>query len=164
MRSWSDLIERINIAPGHLTIVLDATAVAKHLALPIERLLPDALTINQPFQLRRRGVETKIILDNALPEVDQVLIRNIIKAMEWFEAIKSGETFTQIATRAGTSKRRVQDVIDLAFLAPDIIEKAVNGTLPLHFTSNYLIKTGIPVDWNMQRKMLTKPTFINARV
>ncbi len=164
VRCWSDLIERINIAPGRLTIMLDANVVAKHLVLPIERLLPDALTINQPFQIRRKGVETKIILGNAPPEIDQTLVRNIVKAMEWFEAIKSGETFTQISTRAGTSKRRIQDVIDLAFLAPDIIEKAANGTLPLHFTSDYLIKTGIPVDWNMQRKMLRDPATTNVRI
>jgi len=83
--------------------------------------------------------------------------------MDWFEEIKSGQTFAQIAARAGTSKRRVQDVIDLAFLAPDIIEQAVNGTLPLHFTSDYLIKTGIPADWNKQRKMLGESALISVQ-
>ncbi len=82
--------------------------------------------------------------------------------MDWFEEIKSGQTFTQIAARAGTSKRRVQDVIDLAFLAPDIIEQAVNGTLHLHFTSDYLIKSGVPADWTMQRKMLQEQDLINV--
>lgn len=83
--------------------------------------------------------------------------------MDWFEETKSGQTFTQLAARSGTSKQRVQDVIDLAFLAPDIIEQAVNVTLPLHITSDYLIKTGVPTDWTMQRKMLKEPALTNAR-
>ena len=101
----------------------------------------DALTINTPFQLRRRGVETKVILGNAPPEVNQILIRNIVKAMEWFEAVKGGKSFAQIASQAGITTDRVRSVTDLAFLAPGIIEQAISGSLPLHITSDYLIKT-----------------------
>jgi len=160
--SWNEFVGKVDIAPGQLSVELDISAIAKHLELPAKRLSIEALTISTAFRLRRKGVETKIILGNVPPEVDVILIGNIAKAMEWFEEIKSGDTFTQIAARAGTSKRRVQDVIDLAFLAPDIIEQAVNGTLPLHFTSDYLIKTGVPADWATQRKMLVEPAFINV--
>ena len=160
MRGWSNLIERIDIAPGHLTVALDATAIAKHLALPIERLSLDALTISMPFQLRRRGVETKIILGSAPPEIDQTLIRNIVKAMEWYDAVKSGKSFAQIASQSGVTTDRVRSVIDLAFLAPDIIEQTVSGKLPLHITSDYLIRTGVPSDWDAQREMLAN---VNAR-
>ena len=45
----------------------------------------------------------------------------------------------------------------------DIIEQTVSGTLPLHFTSDYLIKAGVPADWSQQRKMLEEPTYIRAR-
>jgi len=160
VRDWSNLIERIDIAPGHMAIMLDATATAKHFTLPVERLSPDALAISTPFQVRRRGVETKIILGNAVPEVDQILIRNIVKAMEWYDAVKSGKSFAQIAKLAGVTTDRVRSVIDLAFLSPDIIEQTVSGKLPLHMTSDFLIKTGIPSDWNAQREMLAN---VNAR-
>ena len=155
--NWSEFVAKVDIAPRLLSIELDESAIAKHLELPVKRLSIDALTISTAFRLRRKGVETKIILGNAPSEIDLTLIHNVVKAMGWFEEIKSGQTFTQIAARAETSKRRVQDVIDLAFLAPDIIEQAVNGTLPIHFTSDYLIKTGVPADWTMQRKMLEEP-------
>jgi hypothetical protein len=160
VRRWSNLIERIDIAPGHLTVALDATAIVEHLALPIERLSLDALTISMPFQLRRRGVETKIILGSAPPEIDQTLIRNIVKAMEWYDAVKSGKSFAQIASQSGVTTDRVRSVIDLAFLAPDIIEQTVSGKLPLHITSDYLIRTGVPSDWDAQREMLAN---VNAR-
>ncbi len=160
VQGWSNLIEKTDIASGHLTITLDATAIAEHLDLPLKRLSPDALLISKPFQLRRRGIETKIILGNAIPEVDQTLIRNIVKAMEWYDAVKNSKTFAKIAAQAGVSTDRVRSVIGLAFLAPDIIEQIVSGKLPLHMTSDFLIKTGIPSDWNAQREMLAS---VNAR-
>ncbi len=154
VQNWNAVIAKANISPGMLTIELDASAIAKYLDLPPERLNPDALTINTPCQLRRRGVETKLVLGNTPPEVDLTLIRNIVKAMEWYGAVKSGKSFTQIAVNAGVNTDRVRSVMDLAFLAPDIIEQMIIGTLPLHVTSDYLIRTGVPSDWNAQRKML----------
>ena len=163
VRNWSEFVAKVDIAPSQLSVELNIIAIAKYMELPAKRLSFDALTISTAFRLRRKGVETKIILGNEPPEIDLILLGNIVKAMDWFEEIKNGQTFAQIAARAGTSKRRVQDVIDLAFLAPDIIEQAVNGTLPLHFTSDYLIKTGIPADWNKQRKMLGESALISVQ-
>ena len=80
--------------------------------------------------------------------------------MEWYDAVKNGKSFAQIATNAGVKTDRLRSVIDLAFLAPDIIEQAIGGTLPLHITSDFLIKTGVPSSWTDQREMLAN---VNAR-
>lgn len=66
--------------------------------------------------------------------------RNVVKARHWFEAIKRGETFAEVGAREGTSKRRVQDVVDLAFPAPDILKQIISGTRPVYVTSDFLIK------------------------
>lgn len=152
---WCALIERATVAPGELTIQLDVTTLADRLRLSAGRLSPEALQISAPFQLRRRGVETRIILGGSTPEPDHTLIRNIAKAVDWFEAIKRGYTFSDIAKREKTSARRIQDLIGLAFLAPDVIEKAIGGTLPPHVTTKYLIRNGVPSDWSGQRRVLT---------
>ena len=115
------------------------------------------------FQLRRKGVETKIILGGEPPEVDEVLIRNSVKARNWFEAIKRGETFAKIAACEGTSKRRIQDVVDLAFLAPDILQQVIAGTLPSQAASDVLIKRGVPGRWTEQRLLIKEnPVHSNA--
>ncbi|MDA8740756.1 hypothetical protein N9M73_06485 [Rhodobacteraceae bacterium] len=119
--------------------------------MPEDHIEANHLRLNAAFQLRRKGVETKIILGCEPPEVDEVLVRNIVKSRNWFEAIKRGETFATIAAREGTSKRRIQDVVDLAFLAPDILADVVAGTLPMNVTSDVLIKQGIPGRWSEQR-------------
>lgn len=152
---WCALVERATVAPGDLTIQLDVTTLADRLRLSAGRLSPEALQISAPFQLRRRGVETRIILGGSTPEPDHTLIRNIAKAVDWFEAIKRGYTFSDIAKREKTSARRIQDLIGLAFLAPDVIEKAIGGTLPPHVTTKSLIRNGVPSDWSGQRRVLT---------
>ena len=56
------LVQRIDIAPGKLTIALDAVALAGRLNVQPDIINPKALVTSHPFQLRKRGVETKIIM------------------------------------------------------------------------------------------------------
>ena len=102
------LVSRIDIAPGMLILALDAAALAVHLALDVDRLDADALTKPVPFQLRKRGVETKLVLSDAAAERDDTLIRNVARAHKWFNEIRAGRSFDEIATAEGVSKRRVQ--------------------------------------------------------
>jgi site-specific DNA recombinase len=73
----------------------------------------------------------------------------------WYGAIKKGTTFEELATREGSSVRRIQAVTNLAFLSPVMIERAVNGTLPHHLTTDYLLKKGFPSDWALQSDLFT---------
>lgn len=70
--------------------------------------------------------------------------------------ILGGMTFAEIAESEGTSKRRVQDVIDLALLAPDILDTIANGEQPNGLTSDTLIKSGLPASWSDQRAQFAK--------
>jgi hypothetical protein len=44
--------------------------------------------------------------------------------------------------------RRVEDVVDLAILAPDILDAIAAGEQPGGLTSDYLIKSGVPASWS----------------
>lgn len=65
--------------------------------------------------------------------------------------IIQGKKFAEIAETEGTSNRRVQDVIDLAILAPDILDAIANDEPPEGLTSDYLFKSGVPAVWTDQR-------------
>ncbi len=54
----------------------------------------------------------------------------------FFVTIDDGCSFEAIAAEAGSCKRRVQQVIDLAFLAPDIVRDITNGSQPMGLTSD----------------------------
>jgi len=148
------LVDRIEIAPGKIMLKLDPKAVAERLEIDADALDANALQIEAPFQLRKRGVETKIILAETPDNKDEVLIRNIALAHHWLERIKAGETFGDIARTDDISKRRVQHMIDLAFLAPDIIRDILAGKQPLGFTSDWCKARTLPSDWHDQRVLL----------
>lgn len=149
-----NLIERINITPGELRVHLDEARVAEMLSITQEALTENGLIITSAFQLRKRGVETKLIFADTATGVDGRLIRNIAKAHQWFEQIKSGKTLSEIAKTEQTSNRRLQQMIELAFLAPDILRNIFDGRQPLGFTSDWCMRHALPADWTEQRALL----------
>lgn len=150
------LIERTDLRPGKLTVRLDQIKLASVLGCDSVRLNAGGLTITSPFRMRRRGVELKLHLGDAPPEVDQTLVQNIVKAQSWMAMLIGGKTFTEIAQAEGISKRRVQDVVDLAILAPDILDAIAAGEQSEGVTSDRLIKSGVPAVWSEQRAQFAK--------
>ena len=57
-----------------------------------------------------------------------------------------------IAAREAISERSVRSILSLAFLAPDIVEAAVDGTLPRGFSLSRL--TDLSPVWPDQRRVL----------
>ena len=106
------------------------------------------------FQLRKRGVETKLILGEASGGLDQTLIQKIAKAHRWFEQIRAGKTLSQIAKAEGTSNGRLYQLINLAFLAPDIIRDVLDGKQPLGLTSDWCVRHTLLSNWQDQRALI----------
>ncbi|MFC6637026.1 recombinase family protein [Sulfitobacter sp. JBTF-M27] len=149
-----ELLERIDLAPGELCIRINAEELSKLSEQAQEELTENDLTLTTPFQLRKRGVETKLIFAEDPPERDDTLIKNIATAHHWFELIRAGQTLSEIAKAYGTSSRRVQQIIELAFLAPDITNRVLEGTQPLGFTSDWCKRHSLPSDWQEQRALI----------
>ena len=150
------LIDRVDLSPGTLTVHLSSGELTQVLECDTDRIREYELTLTSPFRMRRRGVELKLHLGDASPEVDRTLVHNIVKAQKWMSMIIGGKTSLEIAQAEGTSKRRVQDVVDLAMLAPDILDAIVGGEQPDGLTSDTIIKSGVPAEWSEQRKLFAK--------
>ena len=144
------------MSPGTLTVRLAKSELAGVLKCEADRLDTEDLTLTSPFRLRRRGVELKLHLGEMPAEIDRTLVQNIVKAQKLMSMILGGKTFAEIAQAEGTSKRRVQDVVDLAMLAPDILDAIANGEQPDGLTSDTLIKSGVPAVWSDQRNQFAK--------
>jgi hypothetical protein len=145
------LLERVDLTLGKVSVRINQSQIADQLSVDAQRIDPDVLQIEAPFQMRRRGVELRLHLGDAPPEIDRTLVRNVIKAQRWMSMILDGKSFAEIADAESTSKRRVQDVVDLAMLAPDLLDTISCGEQPEGLTSDYLIKTGVPAVWSEQR-------------
>lgn len=69
--------------------------------------------------------------------------------------IRSGATFGEIAETEGVSKRRIQQVIELAFLAPDMIRDVRDGNQPVGLTSDWLKRHAFTPIWSEQRELFS---------
>ncbi|PHR25460.1 MAG: resolvase [Hoeflea sp.] len=147
-------MERATIKPGAVNIVLDPERIADCMEISKGELYPEVLSFITPFQFRKRGVETRLVIGTASPKaVDATLIRSIAKAHQYYEAIKQGQTFEEVAATENLSKRRILQVIDLAFLAPDIVRSMIHGDQPIGLTAKWLGLNPMPSDWQAQRRI-----------
>lgn len=91
-------------------------------------------------------------------ETRATLLTSIARGRRWLEEISTGTiaSVDQIAVREGVSARAVNKTISLAFVAPDIVEAAIAGTLPHGIGLRELIDP--PPLWRRQRALTGQGT------
>jgi hypothetical protein len=143
------------VEPGLLSVTLCPEAVAERLGVPLAHISRRALSLIGEFPLRRRGVEAKLVLASTPSALDRTLLKTVALGWVWFEEIKAGATMQAIADREGITQRRVAHLVDLAFLAPDIVRSIVEGRQPPTLTADRLIKSRHRMFWSDQRTWLS---------
>jgi site-specific DNA recombinase len=76
---------------------------------------------------------------------------------DWFERLISGKakSLMEIAEKDGVDSNYVTRVINLSFLAPDIIRAIIEGRQPTTVTADTIMdQFPLPIDWADQRKLL----------
>jgi DNA invertase Pin-like site-specific DNA recombinase len=150
-RRCLDVVDRIDIAPGDIRIALSVEHLSVALDVDQTRINDALLTVTSPFQHRKRGVEIKLIIGDEPADIDATLLRNVARAHRYFDLVRLGKTFAEIAEAEGVSKRRVQQLIELAFLAPDVIRTVREGEQPVGMTSDWLKRHAFSPIWSEQR-------------
>ena len=145
------------MAPGKIDVSLNQDRIAELLGVDPLSIDPAALRFDTPFQFRKRGVESKLVIgDWPAKQPVATLIRSVAKAHQYYEAIKRGASFDDIAGWERLSKRRILQVIDLVFLAPDIVISVIHGNQPIGLTAKWLGRNPLPADWESQRRIVSR--------
>jgi site-specific DNA recombinase len=84
------------------------------------------------------------------------LVEAIRRARGWFDELHTGKTesLEVIATREGRSLRNVSMMLNLAFLAPKIIESILTDKMPAHLSASHIAQN-LPLDWEDQQRWIT---------
>jgi hypothetical protein len=112
-----------------------------------------------PLSFKRRGVETRLIIEGEQSfkrlRADPALIKTVARTHIWFDDLVRGRiTITEIAAREGMKVSSVAKLLHLAFLAPDIVEAILGGTQSVKAVAHHLIRSELPVLWKDQRAIL----------
>jgi DNA invertase Pin-like site-specific DNA recombinase len=147
-------IQRVELRQDGIRLTLSLAS------LVVPEMDSKAVTIVRdiPMQMKRRGVEMRLIIGGAGPaRVDQTLLRTVVRAHKWFNELASGRvrTMAEIASQEGMDKSYISRVMTLVFLAPDIIESIIAGRQPADLSVEKLTKRiDLPLDWAQQHQLL----------
>ena len=127
--------------------------IAAALDVPVDAISPDFLTVKQPFALRRRGVETRIVAGSAEPAPDAVLQRTLAEAHVWATSLRRGTSLIDIARATGRSEPFIRSRVALAFLSPRVQACILDSLQPVDISVASLMRDGIPLDWAAQSRV-----------
>jgi len=150
----------ITICRNQLLKILEAVAYNTDLPEEIkdETKSPIMLTKNVKITATAKNGSVLILTDSDMqqPEINPTLVKAIAKSYLWNKQLLSGEVKNSIEIQKREnlkSNTYVKSILDLRFLAPDIIETILKGTQPKEISIQKLfnVKT---LDWTEQRKLL----------
>ena len=88
------------------------------------------------------------------PGVDHTLVRALALATDWARRLESGEVASvdALAREEQRCERYTASIIPLAYLAPDLVARIVEGRQPQAMTLAALTDEPLPVTWAAQRR------------
>ena len=113
---------------------------------------------SRPSTSRRKEIlgpeSTSGIIRPIRTEARSRLIAAIARGRRWLEQLIDGDVadIAAIAGRENLSDKTIRSMLSLAFLAPDIVQAAIDGRLPRGFGVSQL--TDLPLMWQSQRRQL----------
>jgi site-specific DNA recombinase len=149
----SDLLSSGRLVSPNLHLHLAAPFIAQGIQLDPQALEPAFLAIQAPFQLRRRGVETRIAAGQMSPRPDPALLRILAQAHLWTDRLRTGTPLADVARDAGHSDAYIRTRAPLAFLSPRIQCAILDGTHAPDLTLERIVRTGVPLDWREQAQL-----------
>jgi hypothetical protein len=117
------------------------------------------ITVFIPMAWRQRGGRKVIVAppgcdDSAPPpKIDRALVKALARAHRWQRLLDSGEhgTLAELADAEQISRSYVCRVLRLTLLAPDIVERILDGRSAPQLAE---LMQPFPVEWERQREQL----------
>lgn len=135
------LITKVELLNDKIKINLNRPALYEMLELTGQEDELDKIYLTAAHQIKKRGVEKKIILkgDNSTKK-DEKMIALIARSYQWLQELVNGEvtSLSEIASRDNIDIGDVSRFFQLAFLAPDIVVSIIEGKQPAELTTEKL--------------------------
>jgi len=148
-----DMVRRVDLRPDGIRITI---SLAPLISAEVKMSEPITITRDIPMQMKRRGIEMRLVIRGAAASrLDPTLIKIIAKAHKWFDELISGKSISTLSSCEKVSDRYIASLLPLAFLAPNIVESIIGGKQPVDLTTEKLLKhIELPMEWADQNRTL----------
>ena len=165
------LIKKVRVSPTGMEIDIITKDLRHALGLNLPHASGDTpedsgvettgpIRLRVETRLQRHGAGKRIftpagVVDDAKAEPNEVLIAAVAQAFKWRTELEggNGDTIQDIANRAGISRSLVSMRLNLAYLAPDIVEAILDGRQSRELQLEGLA-ANLPLDWKEQQRCL----------
>ncbi len=114
-----------------------------------------------PLEIKKRGGSAIIILPKNLKKeemtkcFDEKMIKAFAKAYKWKNTLEENEigSLAQIAVKENITGAYVSKVFNLNFIAPEIVEKILNGEQPRDLKLQDMLVGKFPLLWQEQKEL-----------
>ncbi|NMG17408.1 hypothetical protein [Aromatoleum bremense] len=88
--------------------------------------------------------------------VDENLMSALARAFFWQALIDSGrvKNMTELAKAEKVGHARMQKMLKLGRLAPDLVEDIARGRQPVGLSLQFFVENSLPDDWSAQRQVI----------
>jgi site-specific DNA recombinase len=172
----SQVVRRITLHPDRIGMQIDTGRLLAWLACGESDIGPpgraadtrvDAqhssiVVISTPISIKRRGVETRLVIDAdsaSSRKPDPRLVDAVARAHLYLGKLTdgAGRTVADVANLAGVHSADVSRILPLAFLAPKIVERILDGAQPADLTIRKLARVSdLPLRWSDQEVLLLR--------
>lgn len=168
------VIRRIIMGHGQITIEVTPARLIYSLLNPdvaatdnfLDRDVPslvdsDFEPITMPLTIKRRGVESRIVLDGIYQQkaaIDRDLVALVGRAHLYLQLLAngSGTNISDLCRLYGLSNSDISRALPIAFLSPKITDAILTGMQPADLTVAKLTRlVELPMDWQAQEEMLS---------
>ena len=121
------------------------------------RLDGSTLIVRIPMRFQRRGGRKRIvtpdgseIVPTSKPQPDRTMVKALARAWRWQRMLDEGRfaSVRDLAEAERVSLSYVSRILRMTFLAPDIVERILDGCLALRLAE---LMQPCPVSWERQR-------------
>jgi DNA invertase Pin-like site-specific DNA recombinase len=151
------VISRVVVSDSELVVELDLGVL---ISKDSETTRTATCRLTMPFELTRQGAGSAIALANPSDQgatADPALVKALARGFAWLEELATGrtDTVTAIAKRERVTDRYVSQLIELAFIDPRIVERALAGsTRSMISTTRLVFRTDLPPVWSEQTNVI----------
>ncbi|MHA3793055.1 recombinase family protein [Sphingomonas sp. YL-JM2C] len=154
------LVRLVRLHEEHIAIELRPEGLSSLLGLPTPT--PDPIILTTQAARIRRGRQIRLVIpgprpaERAVRERDSKLVTLLREAMRAKDLVLTspGKSMLRISTEAGRCRTRLQKLVALSCLAPDIVTAIVEGRQPAMLTAKNLLAANLPLGWDDQRALL----------